>query len=33
MLTDENKYPEGMETSHPPKKVKPPPIFLHGVIN
>ena len=33
MLTEASQSPEGMETSQTPQCYKPPPIFLHGVIN
>jgi hypothetical protein len=33
MLTEDNFHPEASEKPHPPLSPKPPPIFLHGVIN
>ena len=33
MLTEDSSHPEASEKPHPPHSSKPPPIFLHGVIN
>ena len=33
ILTEASQSPEGMENSQRPQCVKPPPVFLHGVIN
>ena len=33
MLKDGCSHPEASEEPHPPPSPKPPPIFLHGVIN
>jgi len=33
MLTEDSSLPEASEKPHPPHSSKPPPIFLHGVIN
>jgi hypothetical protein len=33
MLTEDNFHPEASEKPHPTHSPKPPPIFLHGVIN
>jgi hypothetical protein len=33
MLTEDNFHPEASEKPRPPQSPKPPPIFLHGVIN
>jgi len=33
MLTEDSSHPEASEKPHPPQSSKPPPIFLHGVIN
>jgi len=33
MLTEDSSHPESSEKTHPPQSSKPPPIFLHGVVN
>ena len=33
MFTEDSSHPEASGKPHPPQSSKPPPIFLHGVIN
>ena len=33
MLTEDTSHPDELDTAYPPQGLKPPPIFLHGVIN